>query len=51
MQDAVGPSAKWLEISGIVAWHVRAAIETLGYEDTTSTFSHYLRLRVQQANK
>ena len=41
MEDAVGSSAKWLEIPGIVPWHVRAAIETLGYQDTSGTSNEY----------
>jgi hypothetical protein len=33
MQDAVGPNAGWLNIPGIISWHLRAAIETLRYEE------------------
>jgi hypothetical protein len=40
MEDAVGPDTSWLEVSGIISWQVRAAIETLCYEDTVGTFTY-----------
>jgi hypothetical protein len=40
MQDAVGPNSSWLEIPGMVSWHVRAAIETLGYEERHGKFDN-----------
>jgi hypothetical protein len=38
MEDAVGPNGIWLEVPGMIPWHVKAGIETLCYEDTTGTF-------------
>jgi hypothetical protein len=43
MQDAFGPNAAWLNIPGIISWHVRAAIETLRYEETHGMLNRHFR--------
>jgi hypothetical protein len=42
MQKAAGLNRNWLDIPGIIDWHVRAAINTLTYKDTTGTFNYSL---------
>jgi hypothetical protein len=33
MQQAEGPCKAWMDINGIIPWHIKAAVDTLVYQD------------------